>query len=209
MRVDLRENTTISLFLNPEVIQTLSKKDDPCIHDDNHSYMRCMENCFWMRFQSNPNVSCIIPSLMTEEVNLMKPACGNREDEHNFLMRLVVAQSIDVPRMRPTDCNCPKRCNVIDYRISADPNPTCQLEMGDANIGGATIYINFPSKRIPYILEKEKVTLQDLLSNIGGIVGVCLGISLITIFDIIDQICYSVRSKILSRRNRIIKDDEH
>ncbi|CAG0886629.1 unnamed protein product [Darwinula stevensoni] len=40
------------------------------------------------------------------------------------------------------------------------------------------------------MLEQPKVTRLDLLSNIGGIVGVCLGVSLITIFDITEEVCW-------------------
>ncbi|CAG0887839.1 unnamed protein product [Darwinula stevensoni] len=75
--------------------------------------------------------------------------------------------------------------------------------------GYARLTVSKKAYSVVCALEKEKVTLHDLLSNIGGIVGVCLGISLITIFDIIDQICCSFRSKLFSRQNRIINDGEH
>ena len=64
-------------------------------------------------------------------------------------------------------------------------------------------------QQVPYITEKEKVTLPDLLSNIGGIVGICLGVSLITIFDIIEQICSRIQFNLLARRIGTIEDEKH
>ncbi|CAG0900377.1 unnamed protein product [Darwinula stevensoni] len=58
---------------------------------------------------------------------------------------------------------------------------------------------DYSSTRIPHFLEKEKVTLLDLLSNIGGIVGVCLGASLITLIDFIEKCFLSHRKHRLTK----------
>ncbi|CAG0899572.1 unnamed protein product [Darwinula stevensoni] len=60
---------------------------------------------------------------------------------------------------------------------------------------------------IPHFLEKEKVTLLDLLSNIGGIVGICLGASLVTLFDIAEMVCSRIR--FFPRRNEVVATGNH
>ena len=65
------------------------------------------------------------------------------------------------------------------------------------------------SQQVSYILEKEKVTLPDLLSNIGGIIGACLGISLLSVLNVIEQIFSSIRNKLFPRRIEIIDDGKH
>ncbi|CAG0885161.1 unnamed protein product [Darwinula stevensoni] len=181
-------NTITSLFIRPEVIQKLSRKDAPCSQLEDYSYTRCMENCFWERFQSRPGLPCIISSLLTQEVNLTVPKCQDRKSEKEMVGELLSAIPTEMPTLAD-NCNCPRRCNMTEYHISGDPTSACSQEVQSfRGAGRAILFFTFPSKLVPHFLEKEKVTLPDLLSNIGGIVGVCLGISLITIFDIVEQV---------------------
>ncbi|CAG0903272.1 unnamed protein product, partial [Darwinula stevensoni] len=181
----LKKGNVISLVIRPEVIQRQSIAENPCIVDENYSYARCMENCFWRMVESHPNVPCMLPSLLSKETNLTKSECQDPEEEMNLFMHLGdFYKSRD--RMAPyqRECNCPARCNTIDYHIFGDPTPGCDVFVSDKN---SWFYLNYPSKQVPHFLEKEKVTLLDLLSNIGGIVGICLGSSLLTLFDIIEK----------------------
>ena len=54
--------------------------------------------------------------------------------------------------------------------------------------------------QVPHFLEKEKMTFVDLLSSIGGIIGVCLGASLLTLFNIIERGYANMHHKIRKRR---------
>ena len=63
--------------------------------------------------------------------------------------------------------------------------------------------------QVSYILEKEKMNLLDLLSNIGGIVGLCLGVSLISVFDLVEFIYFIVRDRLKKRRNAINLDGKN
>ncbi|CAG0886449.1 unnamed protein product [Darwinula stevensoni] len=63
--------------------------------------------------------------------------------------------------------------------------------------------------QIPHFLEKEKVTLLDLLSSIGGIVGICLGASLVTLFDIAEMVCSRIPCRFFPRRNEVVATGNH
>ncbi|CAG0894538.1 unnamed protein product [Darwinula stevensoni] len=150
--------------------------------------IQCMENCFWKRFQSRVGVSCLIPSLMPKEASPTKPECEDVQSEMKNLKEMWNAESEEVEN-EWRNCNCPKRCNMVDYRVSEDPTSSaCDAAVSSfGKDGAAFLFFGFPSSRVPRFREKEKVTLPDLLSNIGGIVGLCLGFSLISVFDVLQM----------------------
>ncbi|CAG0899127.1 unnamed protein product [Darwinula stevensoni] len=227
-QIVLLNDTLTSLWIRPEIVQKQSKKEDPCILDEDYSYTRgelreverlsdvgvrqCMENCFWERMQADPNLPCLNPDLLPKEARVTKQGCRDAVSERHHLMTLVntyTDASLNAS-VHARACGCPKRCNVTDYRIFADPTSVCRRDLADSvGDGKAILVFGFPSKRVPQFLEKEKVNLVDLLSNIGGIVGICLGASLITLFDIMEQVYFSLRHKLYQQRNEILPDGKH
>ena len=59
-----------------------------------------------------------------------------------------------------------------------------RLRDGDAEGGNETFFAYFQMLRLR---ETPKVNLLELLSNIGGIVGICLGIHIVSVFDLISD----------------------
>ena len=105
-----------------------------------------MENCFWDKFQENPTVGCVIHSLLTKKANFTKPACEGVKNEYDHLMKLREAQENLTLLLK--DCNCPKRCNLIEYHVFGDPAPLCQGSSGLTSSGMAKLYFSVPSKRV-------------------------------------------------------------
>ena len=56
---------------------------------------------------------------------------------------------------------------------------------------------------MPYSLEIAELTLTDFVWKVGGIVSIYLGVSLIVLFDIIDQVCSNFACKAFLRRNEV------
>ncbi|CAG0901898.1 unnamed protein product [Darwinula stevensoni] len=195
----LRNNTMTSIFSRPEIIHRQSRMKDPCIPDEDYSYSRCMEICFWERFYSSPGVPCVVPSLLPVEATITKPECKNADSEMNHTRRLWEARREPLVSQLLNDCDCTKRCDTIEYHIFPDPTSICQ----SMREGIAMLHFNFPSKLVPHILEKELLTSRDLLVSIGGIVGIFLCVSLLTIAAI-DLICCGICFKLCPRRNEVI-----
>ncbi|CAG0893853.1 unnamed protein product [Darwinula stevensoni] len=190
----LRNNTVTTLLIRPEFIEKQNRWQDPCTLDEGYSYSRCMEKCFWKNIQLDKDLPCLNPSLLPEEAILLKPKCQDIETERKHLQKLTTAYE---NHTLLAYCNCPKRCKVADYHIFVDPSPACQEEFDNyTDAGYAWLAISFPSKRVPIFLEKEKVSLTDLLANIGGIIGICLGVSLVGLFEFIDRACAFIWRKL-------------
>ncbi|CAG0893320.1 unnamed protein product [Darwinula stevensoni] len=192
-------NTITKLLIRPEIIQKQSRMENPCTMDESYSQTRCLEKCFWERIQTNPSLPCLFPSLMPKEVNLTKPECqtASAEIEQSQTLRKSMGAVMD----QLWNCNCPERCSVTDYHILSDPTSACQTS-GIEN-GKALLFYRFPSSRVPYSLEMGKLTLPDLVWNVGGIVSIYLGLSLIMLSDIIEQGCFNFPCRAFRRGNEI------
>ncbi|CAG0887406.1 unnamed protein product, partial [Darwinula stevensoni] len=160
-------NTVTNIAIRPEFIQKQNKKDDPCTLDEDYSYMRCIENCFWKRAQTSPRLPCLIPSLLPDGANLTKPECQDKNEEDKQ-QTYISGTGSNISLW--SNCSCVKRCKLIDYHLFLNPVNPCEWRAGQGNATGlASLMFSFPSNRMAHILEMEKVTLLDLLSNIGGI----------------------------------------
>ncbi|CAG0895364.1 unnamed protein product [Darwinula stevensoni] len=198
----LFSNTTADIFIRSDIIRKLNKWTKPCTMDENHSYVR-----------SRTDLPCFDPILLTKEANhTYKHECRDPYSSSVLLEKLESARKdfMESESDMRMNCSCMKKCHRLHYYIFADPNPNCfEGSVSSRNAGSATLFFSFPSSRVPTFTELQKVNIVDLLSNIGGIVGVCLGVSIITIFDLIDGVCSRIRCKLLSRRNAVIQESKH
>ncbi|CAG0883166.1 unnamed protein product [Darwinula stevensoni] len=206
------KNTTANLFIRSDYARKLKKRRRPCIMHKGHSYVRCMENCFWGWVQSRPQLPCLDPILITKEVNLTKPVCLDPNNSKVMLEELEKARKyfMDPESELGKNCSCPKRCHRSIYYIFPESNSNgFKVSEFSRNTGSATLFFNFPSRRVSTFVEQEKTTILELLSDIGGIVGICLGVSIVTIFDLVDWACSRIRCKLLSCRKKIVRGSNH
>ena len=66
--------------------------------------------------------------------------------EKDHFMKLELAQ--DAFALQSKSCNCPKRCNVIDYHIFGDPAPLCQWIAGYPEDGVTKLFFSVPSNQV-------------------------------------------------------------
>ena len=105
-----------------------------------------MENCFWEKVQSFPNLTCLNPSLLNNEVNRTKPKCQDNESELAQMKVLWSAMKIEAELLR--NCNCSTRCIITDYHISGNPTGTCGFFSRRVDPGTSYLYVVLPSKRV-------------------------------------------------------------
>ncbi|CAG0898104.1 unnamed protein product [Darwinula stevensoni] len=203
-KITIFNGTNTRLMVRPQVVQRLSKRTAPCVGDYGYSHSRCWENCFWEHVQLHMDLPCLSPSFLSKDVNLTAPNCTDMNAELDVLSMLHKIHNNSLPQGWK-ECNCPKRCNITKYDVLAPPTDACDVENErKLELNYSRLLISFPSKQVPYFREQEKLTLLDVLSNIGGIVGVCLGASLITLYDMVEMAFSTIRCKLMRRKNEVI-----
>ncbi|CAM1154176.1 Uncharacterised protein r2_g4243 [Pycnogonum litorale] len=62
-----------------------------------------------------------------------------------------------------------------------------------SDFGKVSIYVD--TTRVQTITEIEKYTIITLVSNIGGLAGLYIGISFLSIYEMLEELCLRVKSR--------------
>ncbi|CAG0898110.1 unnamed protein product [Darwinula stevensoni] len=205
VQISVVNGSVVSVAIRPHRTLLVNRKDQPCSSSRTYSYSTCMERCFWNVIQTSPDVPCLSPLLLPRSINATKPDCRTASEEDEQL-RIVFEEKLRL--FRGETCNCPKNCHIKNYRVANDPNAhVCREAVQSPHMWPlaegttATLIFSFPSSRMPQVAERLALSVGDLLSTVGGIVGICLGASILSLFDILEQAClYSF--KIVHRKIR-------
>ncbi|CAG0896072.1 unnamed protein product [Darwinula stevensoni] len=188
--VVLYGGSTIELSIRPEIVQNSGRNGNRCSEEVGYSYTTCMETCFWNFVQPRHEISCLSPSLLTDDVILRKPECRYVE-EGQLLERLDEARN-DF-RNRSGNCNCSIRCITTNYRILA-----VLTAEGVKNDESSSLSFSFPSSRVPRLEHQPEWSILHLMFHIGKVVGICLGVMcILLICDVIEEARSSARWKSL------------
>ena len=124
--------------------------------------------------QAIPSLPCLNSGLLPYAALLTKPECNDTKSSINQTNILGILSS-DMIRFSFSNCKCPKRCNLTEYRISFDPSEMCGNEPGSIchQDGHACLYFSFPSTRVRFssvflvyvilsILDKRKMAFYSI-----------------------------------------------
>jgi hypothetical protein len=121
--------------------------------------------------------------------------------------------------------SCPDDCSSIEYNVvshsSLYPNKYYaenilsfyvqknRLNLSTENIYKAFVKVNiyYDSMQYTSIVESPSITLQAIIANVGGYFGLCMGLSLLSLIEIIDliiRIIVSIFLKFKNKKNQII-----
>ncbi|CAG0898961.1 unnamed protein product [Darwinula stevensoni] len=147
-------------------------------------------------------LACLNPILITKEVNLTKPVCLDPDSSKVMLEELEKTRKyfIDPESEIGKNCSSPKRCHRSIYYIFPDPNSNGEQTSSNRFlcilIG---VYLRGTGKD-----DHPRAPLRHL-----RVVGICLGVSIVNIFDLVDGACSRIRCKLLSCRKKIIQGSNH
>ncbi|XP_031634318.1 pickpocket protein 28-like [Contarinia nasturtii] len=107
------------------------------------------------------------------------------------------------------NCNCNQPCKFLKYQttIANWKMATIGSEMNDTGQQLARVVIYFDAKRVQILKRSETYTLVDFLSICGGLLGLYLGISLLSIIEIVYYPTLRLFWTIYRPRPQIVKID--
>ena len=77
----------------------------------------------------------------------------------------------------PGNCTCPLSCDETVFQSN--------LEWVERRDYGTKLFLYYKTKKVTSINEVEDYPIQDLLGSLGGILGLCIGMSVISFIEII------------------------
>nr|CAH0113018.1 unnamed protein product [Daphnia galeata] len=152
--------------------RTINSDKRPCSDDMNYSYSKCVANCFTA--EVNANGICRLPF-----INESDPKPCNSSDAYSAVNKRV-DDLLFYGEWSENNCReCPRQCNQDFYITYAETN---QMDKEMENMGN--------QRDLTYddIEEEYGYTTIPLLCDIGGSLGLLLGASVLTFFEIIEAI---------------------
>ena len=185
--------------------RTIKKKRLRFPYESNCSLGKGIENFFSKSYDKQ---SCIQSCYMKEMflkcntvVDRWKPFMTDEMRRHKFVIkpeetRACLAHVLQkfLRNQIPNNCHCPLSCLEIDFEVSIDRE--YDAIMGDPNYENTFgIKFGYRYHRLKSITEFPAYTIYDFLSDVAGIVGMFMGMSSLSVIELLVLICIVVGKK--------------
>ena len=141
------------------------------------SFPQCLDTCTSKKALEDTRLSCRLPSM-----NLSLPVC-NRMLEIMTLMYAVdsIWDSYGAISM---ECSCPSPCQLFLYSVDVQ---TAEEFINGKTEGYGEVKIYFAENKAEVLIESEAYDLIQMVGEFGGCLGLFLGISLVSIYQFLNQ----------------------
>jgi len=198
-----------------EFIQNLAQPYNNCVKQDSENISEFFQYFLknHMTYTQNDCINvCIIKFIMNkcncnlEIISLQ--ICFNNIEISNCILEYYYGL-LNKTYATPARCfsSCPSECNSINYKLKQNSFILTDQYSQINNYSNyykdnyVNIAIYYPTKQYTLITQSPKMQLFDLVSSIGGILGLFIGFSFLTLIEFIDIIfkiifCYITKKEI-------------
>ena len=186
-----------------EFIQNLALPYNNCVKQDTYDYISEFFQFFLQNNMTYTQNDCINACIRKYTMNKCKCnleitsflACFDNIQISNCLLKNYYAL-MNKTYSTPDSCfsSCPIECNSINYKIHQNSFILTDQFLQFGNYPNyykdnyVDIAIYYPTKQYTLITQSPKMQLFDLVSSVGGIMGLFIGFSFLTLIEIIDII---------------------
>lgn len=163
--------------------------------NDSYSQTECVRLCRNLKNADNSNCNCVDPSFLENTIS-----CSSNKNltvvncYHSFTTNFLESNVFEI-------CSqyCPYQCEVIEYEVkswSEEYPSTGNISNGfdykafqtytNVKSGYVSIRAFFPELKYKNIEQNAKVYIFDLVSNVGGTLGLFLGCSFLSFIEILE-----------------------
>ncbi|CAG0892734.1 unnamed protein product [Darwinula stevensoni] len=171
-KIKIKEGTSNQVILSGKEINQVHTTAYPCESREGYSSDECQDTCLSKEALKRTQLSCRLPSM-----NLSLPVC------EDILEEIVpLAMTIDsAAKSFLMNCSCLSPCQ--NFRYSVDLQPPDDYSFSKA----ARLSINVPENTVEVLYESEAYDFIQMVGKFGGCLGLFLGISLVSIYEFLDQ----------------------
>ncbi|CAG0901770.1 unnamed protein product [Darwinula stevensoni] len=153
-----------------------------CNGDENYDFNQCVEGALKEKFLDE--APCAPPSLVPLGVSSLKPPCNTTDDFGLFLDFYDSVKNNFTP-------GCLRKCNTTVYDAIIVPDGFGEL----GNLPLTRIDFLTPTKEVGTLEDQVLKTLPQFLSDIGGMVGLYLDFSLLSLYVLLETLIIHVISR--------------
>ena len=178
--IQLEKGKELQIVFSVKEITKFNSKEKPCIIDnEEYSFTRCLQD-FAVR-KSN----CSISIMKTGQDN---DVCSVKAFENYF--SLLTKLKSDQIRKIKKESGCYSKCKVRIFSYHTKEN-----SISNSTKWMSEVFIQPKSSEVEYLEEYYNFDLQDLISSIGGYVGLFLGWSVLSLVEIFGGLLFFINVK--------------
>lgn len=169
-----------AVYVEVEEFTRFPTEATPCVEDINYSKMQCYEDRI-IEYKVM-EAGCYFPAITGYQEWMSRyPECNNSTYYHRFMEvhRADKAKQYSSEDLNKILRHCQDPCHVKKYTISTEEPPSNMKKP----YGGLHIHMNIRGMKYVSVTEKKAMTLEMLVANVGGILGLFLGISCVSVID--------------------------
>ncbi|CAG0890140.1 unnamed protein product [Darwinula stevensoni] len=167
----VKPRTTQDIQLTARQVRNIVTPKNRCIRHLQYSKEKCLDECILRAMKESS--SCRLPWMTKSDF----PPCETKME----MMATVKAYEklARNGKYKRLNCSCPMPCSQVEYRVQIVP------PLQHANTTWVFIYL--PSRKIEILREKEAYDISQMVGEVGGCVGMFLGVSLISVYELLDH----------------------
>lgn len=174
----------------------------------NETYVqaKCVEYCFYINYLENSNCNC--NESFSNLVSFHEKCIDPKEKNSNIFMCTENYRKEFYKTNIYDNCAkfCPLECDSITYSYSSSFVEYKKSDATDSLNEGMILHIYYDELKYTLIIQEPKMLLDDFIANIGGIIGVFVGCSFLSLIEFAEMLGEVVVQCIEKRinRNRVI-----
>ncbi|XP_018561119.1 uncharacterized protein LOC108903430 [Anoplophora glabripennis] len=192
----LEASEDMNVVLNIQTYGRISTNDVPCVNDPDYSKSKCQEYC--VHLQVAQTAGCTLPWLILPE-NVTFPQCSDFESVRNLIADLRNSRAAYV-----RNCDCLMNCNITIFSTKI----VNRREMDELNAPNSMIALYYSSNLVTKLSEVVGYDWNQFLSDIGGSLGFLLGLSVIGLISMAEEICQILFRWMFAKKNKQLEEDK-
>nr|WCI13718.1 broad-range thermal receptor 1 protein [Scolopendra subspinipes]WCI13721.1 broad-range thermal receptor 1 [Scolopendra mutilans] len=155
-------------------INYANKTDSPCV--DSEEYAACVEDFIEQRIYEKAQVQCRLPYMRPK-----LPLCSTPTDA-----RKIFVATDDVIQNFEKESSCKRKCEETLYIVEF-------MHLFERSNISIDMSVYFAYNYIQVATEYLTYTLRGLLSDIGGVLGLFLGICILSVIEVFEVVIFSLQ----------------
>ena len=183
-KVSVKNEMEIEILFSSKVSEKMKTPDNPCVEDPSYSFTRCIKK--YTRKKTN----CKFYVHLSEDQTNVDCDEGAFMEYMELLIRMKQSRISDIQE----ETGCYPKCNVVQYSYELD-----KKDLNWAANWTAEVFIQPKSSILEKTKEYYSFGINDLISNIGGNLGLFLGWSILTVVQTLSLFACICKDKMLNR----------
>ena len=177
--IQLKRGKELQIVFKIKEVTKLNSKENPCIDNEEYSFTKCLQD-FAVR-KSN----CSISIMKTGQEN---EVCSVKAFE-NYFSLLTKLKSDPIGKLKK-ESGCYDKCKVRIFSYNKKEN-----SLSSSTKWMSEVFIQPKSSEVEYLEEYYTYDIEDLISSIGGYVGLFLGWSVLSLVEIFGGLLFIINIK--------------